>query len=1212
MRIRKVELQGFKSFVDRQSFHFGDGIAGVVGPNGCGKSNISDAIRWCIGEMSAKSLRGGEMQDVIFSGTTERKPVGMAEVSMSFLADGEPFPGQWARYEEILVTRRLYRTGKSEYLINLEKVRRRDVLDLFLDTGIANPLYSFIEQGRVDFLISAKPEKRRELIEEAAGISRYKVRRAESLSKLDKTEQNLARTTDLTDEMAKRLRTLERQVQKAAKYRRLRAWVRQGELYLSLAKFNGLTGDRKALFVELRKAKESVETEAHEVLRKEKELGQEREELLVVEAVVGGIRDELSELEALRREQESARHYQGRENKELVLRQEAVFQALQRNVDQSEKAQLECQEISLNLNAAQTVLEREEDRIAQCEGDAGVRVSRLDSHRAHDRALDAERIRLVTELASKSAKGQAVETRLSTFDGRLNGLVEEGSAAEQLLIAISQALSEATQVLDLAEKKAKVAATAVASCSAEQVLIEAEREDAQQDFLQARKQAGEFELAVARSESRLHSLQELQESHAGVGDGAKKFLEHRSSLGSLAEHLNVPPEDEQRVQALLGPVLDLVLVATDQDLTCMLDEIEEGAQAGLLSLEHAPAPGLIAQGIQASDTGKAALGLLLQNWQPEESLQKGIEKAREGRSVWVGNSKRVMPGGVVWVGRSGAGASTAVLRRRHQISELQATMEKLRGEQTVALACLSEKEQAFNLAKEKQAALRIALEETRSRSRAAELASNQARHDLTTQEREQSRREDDHSSLGVRIAGIHQEQLECRGEYTTLSAALAELKAVAASAQAALDKHRDQDEAIEGAAGKAREALTRTQAERRGAVDRVGLLANTLRSVQARQTEMTERTADLKTEMKTAASRMEVLQADDLRLGESIAALEGRQGVLRDKLGHEGSRLHLSRERMSALEEHLRNLRNKREKARSESSRIEMVLQEVRVRIEAVRDQVQQRYSLSLAALLDQIDRDGHLVLEAGEQASADLPIDESKLPHVQDFPVRLAMLENESLVTEWVERVEESRRQVEMLGEVNLAALQEFVELRARHVYLEEQRSDLEESVAAIRKAIAQINRTCRERFRDAYDKVNANFQVLYPRLVGGGSARLQLTNEDDLLETGVEILAQPPGKRLQNLTLLSGGEKAMTALALIFSLFQVKPSPFCLLDEVDAPLDDSNGSRFNQMLREMSATSQFIVITHNKKTMEVMDTLYGVTMPKPGQSRLVSVQIH
>jgi chromosome segregation protein len=265
-----------------------------------------------------------------------------------------------------------------------------------------------------------------------------------------------------------------------------------------------------------------------------------------------------------------------------------------------------------------------------------------------------------------------------------------------------------------------------------------------------------------------------------------------------------------------------------------------------------------------------------------------------------------------------------------------------------------------------------------------------------------------------------------------------------------------------------------------------------------------------------------------------------------------------------------------------------------------------------LAALLDQIDRDGHLVLEAGDQVSADLPIDDAQLPDVQDFPVRISMLENESLITEWVERVEDSRRKVGMLGEVNLAALEEFVELRARHVYLEEQRADLEESVAAIRKAIAQINRTCRERFREAYDKVNLNFQCLYPRLVGGGSARLQLTNEDDLLETGVEIFAQPPGKRLQNLNLLSGGEKAMTALALIFSLFQVKPSPFCLLDEVDAPLDDSNGARFNQMLREMSETSQFIVITHNKKTMEVMDTLYGVTMPKPGQSRLVSVQIH
>jgi chromosome segregation protein len=1212
MRIRKVELQGFKSFVDRQSFHFGDGIAGVVGPNGCGKSNISDAIRWCIGEMSAKSLRGSEMQDVIFNGTTDRKPVGFAEVSMSFLADGEPFPGQWARYEEILVTRRLYRTGKSEYLINQEKVRRRDVLDLFLDTGIANPLYSFIEQGRVEHLISSKPEKRRELIEEAAGISRYKVRRTEALSKLDKTEQNLARTTDLTDEMAKRLRSLERQVQKAAKYRRLRAWVRQGELYLSLAKFNGLTGDRKALFVQLRQAKQGVETESREVLRKEKELGQDREELLVVEAVVGGFRDEVSELEALRREQESARHYQGRERKELVLRQQSLVEALQRIAEQGEQANVELGSLSRDLNAAQDSLDQQEGRIAQREGDAGTRIERLDAHRSHERTLDARRLRLASEVASKSAKVQAIENRGLSFDDRLADLAQEDSAADQVLKDLVLVLAEASQAMEEAERQSAEKAKAVAACSARLVTAQAQREQSQQDLSQVRKQSGVIDLEVARAESRLQSLEELQDSHAGVSEGAKRFLEHGKSLGSLAEHLDVPPEQELAIQSLLGPVLDLVLVANDQDLASMLQDVGEGALAGLLSLENAPAPSELAKGIQASESGAAALALLLKDWQSEDSLVAAIEKARKGQSVWLQQSQRVLPGGVVWVGQSSVDASTAVLRRRHQITELKLSLEGIRAQQAASIQALDKAEKCFAEAREKQASIRQMQETLRGQARQAELAENQARHDRLVQEKEQARRQDSHTSLGEKIARIHRQQLDCRGELSKLSAELLELTAVSNSAQSALEQHRLQGQAIEGAAAQAREALTRIQAERKGAKDRLVLLGGALDSVKTRQKEMDERAGTLKAEQSAGSKRIEELQADDLCLGESIGELESRQAVLRDKLGLEGQRLQDARERMAQLEEHLRNLRNQCEKARSESSRIEMVLQEVRVRIETVRDQVQQRYSLSLAALLDQIDRDGHLVLEAGEQASADLPIDESKLPDVQDFPVRLSMLENESLVTEWVERVEDSRRKVEMLGEVNLAALEEFVELRARHVYLEEQRADLEDSVAAIRKAIAQINRTCRERFRDAYDKVNANFQSLYPRLVGGGSARLQLTNEDDLLETGVEILAQPPGKRLQNLTLLSGGEKAMTALALIFSLFQVKPSPFCLLDEVDAPLDESNGARFNQMLREMSKTSQFIVITHNKKTMEVMDTLYGVTMPKPGQSRLVSVQIH
>jgi chromosome segregation protein len=1212
MRIRKIELQGFKSFVDRQTFHFGDGIAGVVGPNGCGKSNISDAIRWCIGEMSAKSLRGSEMQDVIFNGTRDRKPVGMAEVGMTFLAGSEPFPGQWARYEELEVTRRLFRTGQSEYLINQEKVRRRDIQDLFLDTGISNPLYSFVEQGRVEFLISSKPEKRRELIEEAAGISRYKVRRAESLSKLEKTEQNLARTTNLTDEMAKRLRSLERQVQKAAMYRRLRAWVRQGEIFLSLAKFNGLIGDRKALFIHLRDAKQKAESESREVLRKEKELGQEREELLVIEAVVGGIRDELSEMEALRREQESARHYQGREQKDLNTRLEAIVQALSRLSEQEAQAEVEARELGINLSAARGLLGKGEDRIAHCEGEAGTRMVRLDAHRAHERGLDTELVRWVTEQAAKEAQLQAKDAHNASIAERLAHMGEEGAEAEEAMRGLQLALKDANAALERTEELVGKASAEVAQYAAARVQADAEREDREQDFREARQHASELALTVARAESRLKSLEELQEAHAGVAEGAKRFLDHPKSLGSLAEHLDVPPEEERRAQELLGPLLSLVLVANDQDLHAMLETVEDGARVGLLSLEHAKKRQGLAARLKGSTHGQAALGILLENWTESEDLLTGLRQGRAGRGSLVKGGHMVAPGGVIWVGNPGAEASTALLRRRRQIAELQEEVQVLQGEHANAQLQADDAQSKRDAAQAAQITIGIQLEQARVCLKDAEIAVAQARHEMAEKERDELRRKTAQDSLGQKIQILHQSQLACRGELGQLKAALEEHQAMARGARSALEKHRQQGDQIEGAAAEARDLLARSQSERKGVSDRMELLQSTLDSVHVRQKDIVERTGRLQVENETAAKRIDVLQADDLRLCESIAELESKQGLLREKLGIEGRRLQIARERMAEMDEHLRTLRNKREKARAACTRVEMELQEVRLRIESVRDQVQQRYELSLAAMLDQIDRDGHLLLEAGEQALADLPIDDSKLPEVQDFPVRLCMLENESLITEWVERVQESRRKVEMLGEVNLAALQEFVELRARHTYLEEQRSDLEESVASIRKAIAQLNRTCRERFRDAYDRVNANFQVLYPRLVGGGSASLQLTNEDDLLETGVDILAQPPGKRLQNLSLLSGGEKAMTALALIFSLFQVKPSPFCLLDEVDAPLDDSNGARFNQMLREMSETSQFIVITHNKKTMEVMDTLYGVTMPKPGQSRLVTVQIH
>ena len=866
----------------------------------------------------------------------------------------------------------------------------------------------------------------------------------------------------------------------------------------------------------------------------------------------------------------------------------------------------------MSLAEAQGNLSTQETRILGAKGEAGTRIERLNAHRNQERKLDSDVVRLVSEVATQQANRAGLESQQASMKEKFEALDVQGNESSVELERMVEALRDASELLRDVEEKARLSSEWVASLSAQRVEADANRDRVEQAFRMARQQANEQDLAVARLESRIKSLEELQEAHAGVSEGARRFLEHSKSRGSLAEHLDVRPEDERLAQALLGPWLNCVLVDTIADVELMLEELGEGDRGALLCLEDAPSRSDLSKRFSGSERGEAALAILLSGWEESETLSDALEHGRAFRGALLPDQSVVSPGGILWTGQSSPDASTAVLRRRRQLADLHNELVEQRVRQFNLSEALGGAQTSRDDAQKARNRVGVDLEEARSKHRDCEIAVAQARNALAEKQREENRRKHAHDTLGAQRTQLSDRLLSIDGELAALKASLASSEAMCEASRAALGTHRAEGEAIEGEAAEARESLARSESERKGAADRVDLLESTFQGVERRRLEMKDRVEELSKEQGTAEKRIETLEADDLRLGESISAIESQQNTLREKLGMEGSRLKIARERVGEMEEHLRGLRKRREEAQTKCTRIEMELQEVRVRIETVRDQIQQRYELSLAAMLDQMDREGHILLEAGAQATADLPIDDSKLPEVGDFPVRLRMLENESLITEWVERVQESRKKVEMLGEVNLAALEEFVELRARHTYLEEQRQDLEDSVAAIRKAIAQINRTCRERFRDAYDQVNSNFQNLYPRLVGGGSARLQLTNEDDLLETGVEILAQPPGKRLQNLSLLSGGEKAMTALALIFSLFQVKPSPFCLLDEVDAPLDDSNGARFNQMLREMSAMSQFIVITHNKKTMEVMDTLYGVTMPKPGQSRLVTVQIH
>jgi chromosome segregation protein len=1210
MRIRKLELQGFKSFVDRQTFHFGSGIAGLVGPNGCGKSNIVDAVKWCIGEQSAKSLRGSAMQDVIFNGSVSRPPVGMAEVSLTFVAADEPFPGQWARFEEISITRRLFRDGASEYRINRERVRLRDVQDLFMDTGVGSRLYSFIEQGQVDRIVLSSPDQRRALIEEAAGISRYKARRSEALDKLDQTAANLERVSQIADEMKRRLRSLERQVEKAARYRRLRATVRQGELLLGLARYAGLSADRRALVADYRQATAAVDVLVRTLASKEQGLSGLRDQLAVAETVAGKLRDRFAELEAQRRESESARHYQAKERKELVDGLSRLESELAEWTAQETEAAQEAERLSQDLSLWQTTVAGQQSAAAQAETRARQARQSLSEARAAVERDKRASTQLLTEVIGLRA-GLSANVRSQEELADRRARADKGkSASFSVLDVLREALGGAQAGLNLADGATRDSTVARdKSRLALQVARQAVREgDGElRDLARNRLDA---ERTVAKLEARHASLSELLDAHEGVDEGARDLLEMSGVLGTLAEHLHVEDHQLELLQSALGHALEYVIVEDQASLVAAGRAVR--SRVALIPISGDFPVGEIAALFGGTSAGRAAMALLLAQWKRAPDLSSALQVHRStGCPVVADDGSRIDPQGVVWVGTAGRSTGHVILDRRRKLTALS---ERL-GVRKLALA---QAQRQIDTAEEAQRALRTLETEAVEHAdtadgtwRRAQLnqAGARQRLGLKTQElrqaegraRELAQETDRLDASAARLAGdAAQSRLRLSQVEVDLSTAESALRVL----QGGLQEHEE-------TATQAGEALAAVRAERDGGRRQVQMLQESSAACRLRHQEAGRRLARAAQDTATSQSRIGELGAEDRTLGQRIESLGHEQGLMRTRLDEEIKRLDKDREKLRLAEEGLRGLRDRREKASTKSTRLDLKLQEVRLQVEAIKEQVQSRYEISLPAMLDRLEQSAGLIIEAGQAARQELPEGLDDLPEAADLRVTAALLEDRDRIEAWVSRLESARQRLRKLGEVNLTALEEYQEIQERWTWLEEQRDDLAGSTESIRRAIADINRTCRARFRDTFDAVDQAFRTLYPRLVGGGEARLVLTDEDDLLETGVEIYARPPGKRLQSLRLLSGGEKAMTAIGLIFAIFSVKPSPFCILDEVDAALDEGNGIRFNRMLREMSGLSQFIVVTHSKKTMEAVDTLYGVTMPEPGSSRLVTVRI-
>ena len=1157
MRLSTIKLSGFKSFVDPTTLHLPTNMTGVVGPNGCGKSNIIDAVRWVMGESSASRLRGDSLTDVIFSGSAGRKPVSQATVELIFDNSDHTISGEYASFNEISVKRLVSRDGSSNYYLNGTKCRRRDITDLFLGTGLGPRSYSIIEQGMISQIIEARPEDLRVYLEEAAGISKYKERRKETETRIRHTRENLDRLNDLREEIGKQLEHLRRQARQAEQYQALQEERRVKDAEWKALEYRNLDGRlgglREALsreetklqqlIAEQRDAESRIETgrlrreEAAETLaRAQADVYQVGSTLARLEQQIQHQREMAQRLHKARDETRQALaelgQHIGSDEARLVVLREAVADA----EPQLEQLQEENEFRQEGLREAETALHDWQQR-----------------WEAHNRnASEATR------------SGEVERTRVDYLDRQIleADRRREALAGERAGLDVD-ALAEAFEQLQLQHESQ----TAALDELNEQVEQRKEAAAA----LQERQRASQAELAEVRKQAqaargRLSSLETLQQAALGQEQGAAvAWLKARGldSAARVGERISVESGWENAVESALGQLIEGVLVDAPETLVDALGELGEGRIA-LVSGAEGEAD-FASTSLAARVQGPLAIRRLLARLHGAEDLTAARELQRtlgENDSVITRGGERLGEGWVR-VSRSGAAKQGALLRER-EIVTLREQIEGLH---------------------EREGELERQLGTFREQLLAAE------------QQREEAQRTLYLAHRGVsELAGQLQGQ---RGKLESARARIDRIEGEMAQVLETLDNCREQ-------AGEARVRLE-------DAVSSMGDLETTRQALEAERRQLTEArdlardaARNVRDSMHALALTLESQRAQITSLAQSLERMSTQRGQLDSRLGELHSQLDQGDTPVQALEAEHQN-------ALGERVRVERVLAEARTQLDGIdaelRGLEQTRHQRDEQALaqrerISQRRLDQQALVLSAEQLQQTV----EKAGFVLEDVVNT--LPDEARIGEWEQAVQQIDARMRRLEPVNLAAIHEYGEASQRSEYLESQHVDLITALETLEEAIRKIDRETRGRFKDTFDRVNAGVQALYPRLFGGGHAYLELTGED-LLDTGVAIMARPPGKRVSSISLLSGGEKAMTAVALVFAIFQLNPAPFCLLDEVDAPLDEANVGRLANMVKEMSEKVQFLFVSHNKATMEAAHQLSGVTMREPGVSRLVSVDL-
>lgn len=1242
MYLKSLDIHGFKSFADKTRFEFAEGVTGIVGPNGCGKSNVVDAIRWVLGETSAKALRGGEMADVIFNGSEKRKKLGMAEVTLT-LADCEE--ALKTDYNEVSITRRVYADGKSEYLINNTRCRLRDIGDLFMDTGIGRSSYSIMEQGKIDMLLSAKPEDRRQVFEEAAGITKSKKEKKDALRKLEYTEGNLLRVSDVLAEQERRMNSLKRQVSKARRYQALAKDVTILDTHLSHRVWERLTAERAELLTSLSSLFNSRNSIEQDLPKFESAVVEARDKAQALDAQLSGLRQRLSDKKNAISAAENRVAFNNERKGELAER-------LDQNQKDIEATQSNLAEQQETLQQSQAALQDLEKRIHDKETQARERQNSANGLAQERQEIENELRRARAEanstqqiIASSQAK---IESALSQMEGNKERMKQLEEEAERLRNEQTKAVAERDQFVKLLEEHQETLPG-----------LEEAREKTQREFEEirgsldvARKAASEAHRAYSQKSSRLDVLKQLVESGEGLEKGTQAVLKGlndpdliKPGLGGLlGAQLKAPDEYAVAVESALSQFLQAIIVRDEELADSIIERLVDGKKGTAAILPESLLPVAKGSQIEALPEGASAwaldvvtvdakfIGLLERLLSqvlivPDRATALKLRKDYPDLSFVTQIGEILTPEGVLRGGSSG-GKDGSLLKRRNEIEALIIEVKKLADEEKSA-------EQKILDCEARTKELREELEQAKDRLQRHRVEDSTLQGQLKLAKREAD-------SIESKVANNKWEREELGGREKTATDSRSALENELTRARERLTALEDDSRKL---SARAEEAIKRENESREQLNEARTALAveKQARDSAAREQDpMSRRIRELaelnerrKSEIASARERITKGDGENKTLVEEMEAYRSEVASLTEELSHADDQRKGFARGIEEAEAAFSDIRGKQSKVLNQISKEEVACTKLDLRLENLVDSTMERHQVDLAhfrpdahvliACINdrkevekkgrrrktfdvQASVDGEEVLdeqiEAGKETESEEKAEEE---------VVMELFEGEGPDWEFVEAiVADLKRRLDSMGPVNLDAIEEFDELEERHNFTKNQHDDLVNSKEKLLEIIERINTESERLFAETFHAVSKNFKSMFKRLFGDkATADLILQDESDPLECGIEVIAKPPGKKLQSISLMSGGERSMTAVALLFSIYMVKPSPFCVLDELDAPLDESNIGRFLKVLDAFIDQSQFIIVTHSKRTMERADVMYGVTMEEFGVSKPVGMRL-